>query len=96
MSRALKGSAKNVPEKRPSASAGPNGTGAGGGGTTYVHASEFTRLQPHPVVDVGAWSDQYVGEGPGASYPGAATPIRVSTKGAVSFEQRLPDRGPDR
>ena len=68
---ALKGSTKNVPQptvkdERPSASAGPSGAG----GTTYVHASQFTRLQPHPVVDVGTWSDQYVGEGPGASFPG--------------------------
>lgn len=81
LSRALKGSAKNGPEKRPSASAGPNGTGAGGGGTTYVHASEFTRLQPHPVVDVGAWSDQYVGEGPGASYPGGGDADKGFDKG---------------
>mmetsp|Transcript_3864 Transcript_3864/g.17010 ORF Transcript_3864/g.17010 Transcript_3864/m.17010 type:complete len:216 (-) Transcript_3864:1641-2288(-) len=68
---ALKGSTKNVPQptvkdERPSASAGPSGAG----GTTYVHASQFTRLQPHPVVDVGTWSDQYVGEGPGESFPG--------------------------
>ena len=37
---------------------------------TYVHASQFTRLQPHPVVDVGTWSDQYVGEGRGRRFRG--------------------------
>ena len=59
VSGALKGSAGRHEEIQIRGVGGSHGTNKHG----YVHA-QFTQLQPHPVVDVGTWSDQYVGNGP--------------------------------
>ena len=59
VSGALKGSAGRHEEIQIRGVGGSHGNNKHG----YVHA-QFTQLQPHPVVDVGTWSDQYVGNGP--------------------------------